>query len=391
MRRAMRHRRGRRDRALDHGAPFQHRAVAFPARAQGRGAQVGRRRRRRRASTSTSSRSRSSGRARRWSPSRTCRTCWAPSCRSTEIVRIAHARGIPVLVDGSQGAVHLPVDVQATRLRLLRASPATSSTARPASACSTASDDLLDGHAALQGGGEMIDDVDRGRRHLRRAAAPLRGRHAADRPGDRARRGARLHEAHRPRRASPRTSTSSRPMPHERLQRINSLRHLRRRAGQGRDPLVRARRAPMPTTCRRSSTATGVAVRAGTHCAQPLMARFGVTSTCRASLRHVQHAAPRSTLWSRRSRKRRSSSHDRRIGNRPARNRRAPSSRADRGQPRRAATPAQPSRRRNWSGSPPTSIAALKTVYDPEIPADIYELGLIYRVDIDDDRNSTST
>jgi FeS assembly SUF system protein len=32
-------------------------------------------------------------------------------------------------------------------------------------------------------------------------------------------------------------------------------------------------------------------------------------------------------------------------------------------------------------------IASLKTVYDPEIPSDIYELGLIYRVDIDDDRN----
>lgn len=31
-------------------------------------------------------------------------------------------------------------------------------------------------------------------------------------------------------------------------------------------------------------------------------------------------------------------------------------------------------------------IAALKTVYDPEIPADIYELGLIYRIDISDDR-----
>jgi len=32
-------------------------------------------------------------------------------------------------------------------------------------------------------------------------------------------------------------------------------------------------------------------------------------------------------------------------------------------------------------------VAALKTVYDPEIPADIYELGLIYKVDIDDDRH----
>ena len=32
-------------------------------------------------------------------------------------------------------------------------------------------------------------------------------------------------------------------------------------------------------------------------------------------------------------------------------------------------------------------IAALKTVYDPEIPADIYELGLIYGIDIDGERN----
>ena len=34
-------------------------------------------------------------------------------------------------------------------------------------------------------------------------------------------------------------------------------------------------------------------------------------------------------------------------------------------------------------------IAALKTVYDPEIPSDIYELGLIYRIDIADDRAVT--
>ena len=34
-------------------------------------------------------------------------------------------------------------------------------------------------------------------------------------------------------------------------------------------------------------------------------------------------------------------------------------------------------------------VTALKSVYDPEIPADIYELGLIYKVDIGDDRNVT--
>ncbi len=34
-------------------------------------------------------------------------------------------------------------------------------------------------------------------------------------------------------------------------------------------------------------------------------------------------------------------------------------------------------------------VAAVKTVYDPEIPADIYELGLVYRIDIADDRTVT--
>jgi len=32
-------------------------------------------------------------------------------------------------------------------------------------------------------------------------------------------------------------------------------------------------------------------------------------------------------------------------------------------------------------------VAAIKTVFDPEIPVDIYELGLIYRLDVDDARN----
>jgi FeS assembly SUF system protein len=33
-------------------------------------------------------------------------------------------------------------------------------------------------------------------------------------------------------------------------------------------------------------------------------------------------------------------------------------------------------------------IEALKTVYDPEIPVNVYDLGLIYEVDVDDDRNA---
>jgi len=53
-------------------------------------------------------------------------------------------------------------------------------------------------------------------------------------------------------------------------------------------------------------------------------------------------------------------------------------------------TPAEPG-----SSLPPEEIErltndmvlAIKTVYDPEIPVDIYELGLIYKIDVDDDRN----
>jgi FeS assembly SUF system protein len=64
-----------------------------------------------------------------------------------------------------------------------------------------------------------------------------------------------------------------------------------------------------------------------------------------------------------------------------------------------AAAPAEAATAASASGRAPSAddvarmtdeiIAALKTVYDPEIPADIYELGLIYKVDIADDRKVT--
>ena len=134
----------------------------------------------------------------------------------------------------------------------------------------------------------------------------------------------------------------------------------------------------------------GVAVRAGTHCAQPLLARYGTTATCRASfglyntldevdrlaeaLEKAQHSL-RERTWT--------------ID--PTR------PRPTRFQPPRDAGRARTNAARFATGSAIPAeelerltadiVAALKTVYDPEIPADIYELGLIYRVDIDDDRN----
>jgi FeS assembly SUF system protein len=59
------------------------------------------------------------------------------------------------------------------------------------------------------------------------------------------------------------------------------------------------------------------------------------------------------------------------------------------------AAPAAPDGGASHDAAPPHDVArltddivtALKTVYDPEIPADVYELGLIYRIDIADDRS----
>jgi FeS assembly SUF system protein len=65
--------------------------------------------------------------------------------------------------------------------------------------------------------------------------------------------------------------------------------------------------------------------------------------------------------------------------------------------PAAPAVPAVPAAETKASALPETEvtrltddiIAALKTVYDPEIPADIYELGLVYKIDLADDRAVT--
>ncbi len=101
----------RRDRAQRDGAPFQHRAVAFPARAPGRGPALGRCRRRRIARRRRGRLPRSVPRPGS-SPSRTCRTCWAPCRRSRRSSARPMPRAVPVLADGCQGAVHEAVDMR---------------------------------------------------------------------------------------------------------------------------------------------------------------------------------------------------------------------------------------------------------------------------------------
>ena len=83
----------------------------FHPRAPGRGAEMGAGR-----PTTASSCSRSSSSCSRRAPRSVAITHMSNVLGTVvpvkEVVRIAHARGIPVLVDGSQAAVHLPVDVQ---------------------------------------------------------------------------------------------------------------------------------------------------------------------------------------------------------------------------------------------------------------------------------------
>jgi cysteine desulfurase/selenocysteine lyase len=197
-----------------------------------------------------------------------------------EIVEIAHARNIPVLVDGSQGAVHLKVDVQdlgvdfyvATGHKLYGPTGIGVLYGRY---------DLLDAMQPYQGGGEMIDIVTLDEvtynepPHRFEAGTPpivqAIGLGAAiDYVDGLGRDAVAAHEAELTEYAL------------ERLGRINSVRLIGTAPGKG------AIFSFMVGQAHAHDVATildryGIAVRAGTHCAMPLLTRFGVTSTCRAS------------------------------------------------------------------------------------------------------------
>ncbi|MFC6488693.1 cysteine desulfurase [Nitratireductor sp. GCM10026969] len=197
-----------------------------------------------------------------------------------DIVRIAHARGIPVLVDGSQGAVHMPVDVQALGCDFYVCTGHKLYGPSGIGVLYGRSDKLAE-MQPFQGGGEMIEDVTvdsvtyNDPPHRFEAGTPpivqAIGLGAAlDYVNGVGRENIAAHEAELTRYA------------HERLSHINSLRIFGTAPGKGSIlsfELAGIHAHDVSMVIDRA----GVAVRAGTHCAQPLLQRFGVTSTCRAS------------------------------------------------------------------------------------------------------------
>jgi cysteine desulfurase/selenocysteine lyase len=197
-----------------------------------------------------------------------------------EVVRLAHARGIPVLVDGAQGAVHLDIDVQDldcdfyafTGHKLYGPSGIGALYGKY---------EHLAAMPPFNGGGEMIrevfeDSVTYGDPpHRFEAGTPsivqAIGLGAAiDYVNSIGKARIRGHEA------------GLLHYAHDRLREINSLRIIGQTKNKG--PIVSFEmKGAHPHDVATIIDRSGVAVRAGTHCVMPLLKRFGVTATCRAS------------------------------------------------------------------------------------------------------------
>ncbi|WP_244327601.1 cysteine desulfurase [Roseibium sp. RKSG952] len=197
-----------------------------------------------------------------------------------EVCRIAHERGIPVLVDGSQAAVHMPVDVQDLDCDFYAF---TGHKVYGPSGIGVlyGKADSLKGLKPFNGGGEMILDVTE---DLVTYNEPPHRFEAGTPPIVQAiGLGAALDYIESIGRENiARHEEDLRDYAHARLSEINSLRIFGTAPGKGAIvsfELKGAHAHDVSTIIDRS----GVAVRAGTHCAQPLLARYGVTSTCRAS------------------------------------------------------------------------------------------------------------
>ena len=197
-----------------------------------------------------------------------------------EVCRIARERGIPVLIDGSQGAVHMPVDVQdigcdwyaVTGHKLYGPSGIGALYGRM---------ERLQDMRPFMGGGEMISDV--AEDFVTYAEPPHRFEAGTPPIVQAIGLGVALDYMEKVGRAAiAEHEAGLASYAAERLRSVNSLRIIGNAPNKGSIfsfelEGIHAHDVSMVIDRR------GVAVRAGTHCAQPLLKRFGVTSTCRAS------------------------------------------------------------------------------------------------------------
>jgi cysteine desulfurase/selenocysteine lyase len=197
-----------------------------------------------------------------------------------EVVRIAHARGIPVLVDGSQGAVHLPVDVRDLDCDFYCFTG--HKTYGPTGiGVLYGKRKLLASMPPFLGGGEMIRDVTED--YVTYAEPPHRFEAGTPPIVQAIGLGAALtYMESVGREAIAAHEAQLRDYAQERLAAINSLRIYGTAKGKGAIVSFNLEGAH-PHDVSTIIDREGVAVRAGTHCAQPLLARFGTTATCRAS------------------------------------------------------------------------------------------------------------
>ena len=197
-----------------------------------------------------------------------------------EICRIARERGIPTLIDGSQAAVHMPVDVRDigcdwyvfTGHKVYGPSGIGVLYGRK---------EMLAAMRPFQGGGEMIENVTE--ETVTYNDPPHRFEAGTPPIVQAIGLGAALQYVQgigRERIAAHEAELTA--YAHERLRGINAMRIFGNAPGKGAIvsfELEGIHAHDVSMVIDRS----GVAVRAGTHCAQPLLKRFGVTSTCRAS------------------------------------------------------------------------------------------------------------
>jgi cysteine desulfurase / selenocysteine lyase len=197
-----------------------------------------------------------------------------------EVVRLAHARGIPVLVDGAQGAVHLPVDVQDLDCDFY-AFTGHKLYGPTGIGVLYGKKELLEAMPPYQGGGEMIGVVTLDR--VTYATPPHRFEAGTPAIVQAIGLGAAVDYVEgvgRDRIKAHEDALLAYAM--ERLSALNWLRIFGRAKNRG-SIISFEMQGAHPHDVSTILDRYGVAIRAGTHCAEPLLARYGVTSTARAS------------------------------------------------------------------------------------------------------------